>query len=472
MARSKRIDDWIASVDGKSTFAGVIVDFFDEMCEDNYWRAESTRKHYIADYERRVLPFIDEHDQRTIDSYTYTEYREIISMIRNTGKYSEERILHFMRLMGAVTRMAEKKYGYPNVLWGTAFELPASLDAKEKVRELITLKRSLSPKQEIELYRKLTSDVRMSGQSFGVYLMFLFGVRNGEAAAITFSDILESYTEDGFHALVIYKTIESKQHRLVSSGKTKNADRIVPIPEEAYRYLMLRKKYVAEQTGKCVNELEDYPVACVGRDFERNSTPDQIAQAAKVIFAEIGLKPKVLTYLDYEILRGEDPVVVREKDPTSYLMRRNFATQMGIIGMNEPEIQFLLGHDITDAYETRNEMVSFESLKRMGKKMRERALFYKSAEDVDLSDVDYNVEVAVKDFSAVNLHLDLAEDETVLLRVKSAEPRSSISVRLASYDGCKLERTEYKTLPEYREDRTINVLSAYHTVYTKNERGV
>ena len=48
MARSKRIDDWIASVNGKSTFAGVIVDFFDEMCEDNYWRAESTRKHYIA----------------------------------------------------------------------------------------------------------------------------------------------------------------------------------------------------------------------------------------------------------------------------------------------------------------------------------------------------------------------------------------------------------------------------------------
>ena len=149
MARGKRIDDWIASVNGKSTFAGVIVDFFDEMCEDNYWRAESTRKHYIADYERRVLPFIDEHDRRTIDSYTYTEYREIISMIRNTGKYSEERILHFMRLMGAVTRMAEKKYGYPNVLWGTAFELPDSLAAQGRMRRLRTVQRSLCPRQEI-----------------------------------------------------------------------------------------------------------------------------------------------------------------------------------------------------------------------------------------------------------------------------------------------------------------------------------
>ena len=80
------------------------------------------------------------------------------------------------------------------------------------------------------------------------------------------------------------------------------------------------------------------------------------------------------------------------------------------------------------------------------------------------------MEVAVKDFSAVNLHLDLAEDETVLIRVKSAEPRSSISVRLASYDGCRLERTEFRALPEYKEDRTINVLSAYHEVYSKKAK--
>ena len=115
-------------------------------------------------------------------------------------------------------------------------------------------------------------------------------------------------------------------------------------------------------------------------------------------------------------------------------------------------------------------MNGFESLKRIGKKMKKRALFYKDAEDVDLSGVDYNVEVAVKDFAAVNLHFDLVENETVVVHVKSAEPRSSISVRLASYDGCKLERTEYKTLPEYKEDRTLNVLSVYHEVYAKKSK--
>ena len=53
-------------------------------------------------------------------------------------------------------------------------------------------------------------------------------------------------------------------------------------------------------------------------------------------------------------------------------------------------------YDITNAYETRNEMVSFELLKRMWKEMKERALFYRGAENITLSQLDYRVESAVK----------------------------------------------------------------------------
>ena len=89
--------------------------------------------------------------------------------------------------------------------------------------------------------------------------------------------------------------------------------------------------------------MGDYPIACVGSDYARNSTPDQIAQAAKV---------------------------------------------------------------------------SFESLKRMGQKMRERALFYRGAENIMLSQMGYQVEYFVDNFAALNLHMDLAEKETVSLHVE------------------------------------------------------
>lgn len=466
MRRTKKIVDWVATIDGKSTFAGIIIDCFDEMCEDNYWRAESTKKHYLADYERRILPYIEDHDSLTIDNYTYTHYQDILSEIKKSEKYTEERILHLMRLISAVARMAAKKYGYPDVLWGTAFELPEEIDEKEKIQELVILKKSFSPKQEIELFLKLSDNVQMSGERFGTYLMFAFGVRNGEAAAILFGDILESYIEDGFHVVIVYKTIESKEHRLVSSGKTKNADRIIPIPEPAYNFLMRRKQFVAEQEGKSIHDIDKYPVACVGKDYKRHCTPDQIAQSSKVVFEEIGLKPRVLSFLDYEILRGENPIVVREKDPTSYLMRRNFATQMVILGMTEAEIQFLLGHDITDAYETRNEMVNFSALKKMGEKMKLRAVFKKQRLQVDLS-MDYQREYTFRDHTNLFVKVSLDPEDLLIISTVSEEPEITPRVQIKSDARYQEERVNYVMPAKYKADRTINVLNKYHDVYSK-----
>ena len=62
--------------------------------------------------------------------------------------------------------------------------------------------------------------------------------------------------------------------------------------------------------------------------------------------------------------------------------------------------------------------MSFESLKRMGQKMRERALFYRGAENIMLSQMGYQVEYFVDNFAALNLHMDLAEKETVSLHVE------------------------------------------------------
>ena len=469
MINNRSDSNWIASIDGKSTFAGIIVDHYNEMCDDNYWRAESTKNNYRADYERRILPFIEDHDQRTIDSYTLDQYREIIFSIRNTGRFTEDRIMHFMRLIAAVAQMANKKYNYPNVLSGTAFDLPLTSDEKEGIRELLTLKRSLGSDQELTIYHKLTKDYRMSGELFGALLMFVFGVRNGEAAAITFSDIMESYVEDGFHILMIYKTIESKNHRRVSSGKTPNADRIIPVPDDIYSFLMQRRKYISEQTGKTPKDVNELPIACIGNDFEKACYPDQIAQAAKMLFFEIGLKPKVLSYLDYEIMNGEDPVVVKEKEPTSYLMRRNFATQMAIIGMNEAEIQFLLGHDITDSYETRNEMISFDALKQMSYKMQERGIFYHKIETIDIPRIDNNTEYCITDFSAININITISENETLLLRVNSDEPQGKIIVKTRMDDNHTIDKTDYTKKPDYQADRTINILNDYHRTYLGNK---
>ena len=466
---NKKNEDWIAEINQKKRFWGVIVDFYEEMCIDNGWNAERTKSNYLADYKRRIIPFIEDHNSRPIDSFTPDQFREIISSIKQTRKYSESRILHFMRLIDAVVRVANKHKLCEDLLKGTAFELPLKLDAQAKIRELVTLKQSFSPEQEVKIYLKLTQDVSMNGELFGVYLMFVFGVRNGEAAAITFSDLITSYTEDGFHVLMVYKTIESKEHRMVSSGKTRNADRIIPIPEEVYSFLMKRRQYIADQTGKSLNEVDSLPIACVGTDYEKHCYPEQIGQAAKTLFFEVGIESDVLAYLDYEIMKGEDPVIVKEKEPTSYLMRRNFGTQMVIICMKESEIQFLLGHDITDAYETRNEKVCFKDLKEMSIKMNERGIFNRKAERIDIPHLDYNTEIKINTDSITHLEIGLEENDILQLRISSAEPNGRIGVKIASEEDYQIEKTEYRTPPNYPNDRTINILDSYHKTY-KNKK--
>ncbi len=34
------------------------------------------------------------------------------------------------------------------------------------------------------------------------------------------------------------------------------------------------------------------------------------------------------------------------KDPTAYLFRRNFGTHLHILGLSEPEIEYVIAHDI------------------------------------------------------------------------------------------------------------------------------
>ena len=64
-----------------------------------------------------------------------------------------------------------------------------------------------------------------------------------------------------------------------------------------------------------------------------------------------------------------------EKDITAYLLRRNFATAMvSVCGMEEDELQYLMGHDILDEQEMRSDFTDADFLARLWHKMNRRVL--------------------------------------------------------------------------------------------------
>ena len=463
------LDDTVVSVDGKLTFAGVIHEYFDYMCDKYYWNSvEHTQKPHLADYVRRIIPYIECHDELPIEDYIESDYKNLLDILSGQG-YSPGRLADFMRLIYDVADVANDKLGIENVLWGTLFEIPPSVDDNGK-KEFLKLKKSLNPKQEVLLYRFLTKDVEMRGELFGVYLMLVFGLRDGEACVVQFKDIITDKNKGGFHSLLVYKTIESKKHRIISSGKTKNADRILPIPDEVYNFFMKRRQYLINN-GVKEDEVDELTIACVNNHFYENCIPDKITKAAKQAFREVGIKPEILSYLDYEIAMGEIPAIMREKNPTAYMLRRNFATQLSIVGMNDSEIQYLLGHDVTDIYETRNEFNNQDSLWHMYELMNERAIYKRKINRVIYGTLDDAVKYDLYNCSQVMAEIEANEGDIVDLEIVGCEPNTKSLIRI---DGKMISEDEIKHYycnPKYRSDRTINILEKYHKVYMRVQRG-
>ena len=81
-----------------------------------------------------------------------------------------------------------------------------------------------------------------------------------------------------------------------------------------------------------------------------------------------------MTYIDAELQRAANEKQF-EKDPSAYLFRRNFGTHLFILGLSEAEIQYVVGHDIEDLYETRNEFVNEERHLEIKQKMEQRPIF-------------------------------------------------------------------------------------------------
>lgn len=478
--KSISLDERIHEVDNKKTFSGVVAYYFEEIGLANHWKADKTRKQYWNAYCNVILPCLEDlKHPKTIDEYTKEDYDEAMEKIKYTGQNpvrTEADLQRFRHLIKVVVLYASKLNLCSNVLWGTAYMVDTPNDPEEKSEELVKLKKSLTPLQEINIYKALTESIEAPGEYFGILLMFALGLRNGEACAADFGDIRTMPEAHDLHVLLVYKTIASKDDKLVSSGKTKNADRALPLPQKIYDILMERKQYISEQKGITLEEVDSYTIACKDNQFDTGCKPDDLSTVARNLFQKAGVKGEVLAYIDVEILDSKkaggigDPLLVREKDPTAYLFRRNFATHLHIVGCTEAEIKYLMGHDIEERYESRNEFINLEKLEELKRKMDERAIFKDYPGNLQ------NEVMTVKNGGQINM--ETTEDGKLSfmlpkgfaeVRITADEPGDKLEMKIQSENPIiqpriiRLIKGCYKA--EFYDERNYNVLPQYHNVY-------
>ena len=448
----------VCRVQDKYTFCGALAYRYKHIAKN--WNRD-TRKKYEKEYNNIILPALEHHNEKTIREYTKEDYEQAIKSIRETGYekggikhwYAESTIHHFENLIYYVVFQASVYGLCDNVLWGSEFEIDFA-DETGEIESRVMIKKSLSVQQEKQLLSELLEDVSEDGSRVALLLMWGLGLRNAEACGLNYGDIKELKDHKGCYAAWIYKTTKINSRDLQSGGKTYNTGRIVPVPDRIVSFLLDRKKQVtrliSSQGCNSIN-IDRLPLCNDGRlepgldSFIKRCKASQVTSEAHIVFEAAGITAKQVAYLAVELSEDNTAALLKEKEPTAYLLRRNYATQMNILGLSNAEMQYLIGHDVEDAYESRNEFVDEERIYAMSRKLKQRALLNNCLDD---SIVGINIQKS--GFTKINISV--------------REPAEDLKVSLSGpEEGVKVVWLEEKLTPSY--DRTVDILKEYHQMY-------
>ena len=463
-------DKWVREIykDGEAstepiyTFCGALEKCFDDVSSG--WRAKSTRDQYIHMYQDVIFPALPDQDNTPIRDYKKEDYEAAIEKIRTEGylrngvriKYSDSVISTLERLI-YYTVYCASIYGIcDNVLWDSSYQLdPPSSDSA--IVEKTVLKKSLTPKQEKKLAAILMNpDDTSSGEDMALLIMFACGLRNAEACALNYGDLKRLDSHPSVHVFWIYKSVKPKSNELQTSGKTWNMGRIIPVPEKVVNIILKRKERVKYLLKKYTNAtknddtIDKIPIANSGSlasdTFNVRCSSDDVTAEAQYIFPKAGIQPNVLMVLDRDLSEDKMSEILNEKDPSAYLLRRNFATHLQILGLSVSEIQYLLGQNVDDAYESRNDFVDDDRIYDMAIKMKERPL----VNEVSSDEKEMNISVSAKICEKIN--------------IKNGEPNTGVTVNISDISPNVTVKV-YNNSYDRKYDRTIQIINEYHDRY-------
>jgi hypothetical protein len=205
---------------------------------------------------------------------------------------------------------------------------------------------------------------------------------------------------------------------------------------------------------------------------------DNATRRAKIMFEELGMLEtisKVEEYLSQDFTAAEEDqvdvheLVLIEKQPTAYLLRRNFATHMAILQLTEAELTYILGHVIVDPQIQRSDFTNERLLYAIKQKMDKRPIVN------DISMVPpWILEANSTKRSSEHrqeYRLKCTHTSSAKLHATAKEPGDSITITVEQSAGVTTRETVSLLGSPYPEHfpRNTDVLKAYHAAYLKED---
>ncbi len=445
------------SPDGLYTFAGLIHEYYEEIAEK--WDEEKTSGRCLNDYERRILPTIEELGWKDTAASKLGEedYERILQTLAAKHHYSDGTIAHYRLLLTKVYQ-AGVNHGHISdfLSWPSVFDPETADDAAKeshRVECMTRIRKSLSVQEEfkvLEWFSKLSPETA-AGEDIGLMLMFTMGVRNNESCGANYSSVHLLDYHDDTPVFDMLQSTKEDSSETKSGGKTSNAPRTVLMMEPLFDFIQKRKEFIAHKvsSGDLVldgryNTVDDLPIVCRKNDLLQRSSSRYLAEAGKKLFNEIGIDKSEMSFL-FEIICSSEfqSKQIDEKEPTTYLFRRNCATHLYQLGFAPSEIQYWMGHEIEDPFTQRSFYADPDQIYEFKARWdqhpvlnlyRKKYLPYKEITE------GASLPARIKDAEQISFKYSLSTKRPVLISFESQEPQSDLTFTLQSdAKSCSIE---------------------------------
>lgn len=430
-------------VSGKITFAGVLFPNLRTIFPPSN-HLESTYKKYAREYINHILPHIG---NTPVEECTEEVFTSVLQKIEAVRPRKKSTIDHLRFLMSKVFEYAVKESICGNALYGSKFHTGKGVTREKLLKnEVKQNRKSLTPKEEVALLTKiLLPPDKTTGTNVGLLLMCAGGLRNQEACGPNFESIRPREHSSDTYDLWIYESTIGTTSDLKASGKTKNMARKIPLSPALTKYLLALKAYRQQQidNGEIILEkgesLETFPIVWMGNDFKKHCTSRALTAAGRKLLSDIEFDMAQLFSLEKELEEDLAEVNVPDnedewialKDPTAYLLRRNFGTHLSILGCSDEEIAYLMGHKIETEGFKRNMFSNEDQLAVISSKLNMRPFFGSNDDARPIANLSANNQlIELNNVWGTIITADSKVDATASVRVSLKEPEDTATITL------------------------------------------
>ena len=443
---------------GQLTFAGLLQHYFYESDASGRnigisakWDEEKTAGRCLNDYERRILPTMERLGLRDVPASELKEedYESILNKLAEQYHYNDGTIAHYRLLISRVYHAGVDHDHFPDhLLWLGICDSDTETEADKeshRVNSMTKIRKSFSISEELRLVRWILSlsPITATGEEIGLMLMYTTALRGNETCGANFSSVhILDYHEDT-PVIDMLQSTKKNSSETKSGGKTSNAPRTLLLMIFVYDFIQKRKEYIASlinsgklELGESYGSVEDLPIVCRKHNYLQRASSGDLSAAGKALFLEIGIEKSELSYL-FEVLCSSEfqSMQIEEKDPTTYLFRRNFATHLYQLGFTPSEIQYWMGHEIEDPFTQRSFYADPDQIYGLKAKWEQHPVLRilqemssKKTSEVICTELP----VRTKNVEQMRLQCPLATRHSVFMSFESQEPQSALELSIDS----------------------------------------